>query len=161
MAVSSSNAASIALSLTGTIKQSAPRIIRRSSVTLYFDVVVLLTQFQASDSDRHSQPNAAPHAADRWSKGGMGLPCSLLHAQLGCFVEHCKFPLHGGSGLAVPPHPEGNLLPNDYASIVLSGIVTLLEKALITTKLSVGFEIFLPYLTKGNHSLLPLVPMLQ
>jgi hypothetical protein len=44
MAVLSSGAASAALSLTGTTKQSATGIIRRSSVTLHQKVVVLSTQ---------------------------------------------------------------------------------------------------------------------
>jgi hypothetical protein len=44
-------------------------------------------------------------------------------------------------------------LPEDYASIVLSGIVTSSDAAPITTELSVGFEIHLPYLTKdGNET---------
>ncbi len=54
-------------------------------------------------------------------------------------------------------------LPDNYASIILSGIVTSSNEAPITTELSVGFAIFLPYLTKdGNETsfLLPQVPML-
>ena len=55
--------------------------------------------------------------------------------------------------MAVPPHPEGIYLPDDYTSIVLSGIVTSPDKASITMELSVGFEIFLSYLTKdGNET---------
>ena len=44
-------------------------------------------------------------------------------------------------------------LPEDYALIVLSGIVTSSDAAPITTELSVRFEIHLPYLTKdGNET---------
>ncbi len=44
-------------------------------------------------------------------------------------------------------------LPEDYASIVLSGIVTSSNAAPIMTELSVGFEVHLPYLTKdGNET---------
>ncbi len=46
-------------------------------------------------------------------------------------------------------------LPEDYASIVLSGIVivTSFNAAPITTELSDGFEVHLPYLTKdGNET---------
>jgi hypothetical protein len=42
-------------------------------------------------------------------------------------------------------------LPNDYAAIILSGIVTSPTEALITTELSVGFELHLPYVTKDGN----------
>ncbi len=42
-------------------------------------------------------------------------------------------------------------LPNDYAAIILSGIVTSPTEAPITTKLSVGFERHLPYVTKDDN----------
>jgi hypothetical protein len=38
--------------------------------------------------------------------------------------------------------------PNDYTAIVLLGIVTSPDDAPITTELSVGFKVYLPYLTK-------------
>jgi hypothetical protein len=41
-------------------------------------------------------------------------------------------------------------LPAGYASIVLSGIVTSANEEPITTELSVGFEVHLPYLTKDG-----------
>ncbi len=42
-------------------------------------------------------------------------------------------------------------LPEDYAAIILSGIVTSSAAAPITTELSVGFEIHLPYVTKDGN----------
>jgi hypothetical protein len=42
-------------------------------------------------------------------------------------------------------------LPEDYAAIVLSGIVTSSAATPITTELSVGFEIHLPYVTKDGN----------
>jgi hypothetical protein len=42
-------------------------------------------------------------------------------------------------------------LPDDYAAIVLSGIVTSSSDAPITTELPVGFEIHLPYSTKDGN----------
>jgi hypothetical protein len=42
-------------------------------------------------------------------------------------------------------------LPDNYAAITLSGIVTSPTEAPITTKLSVGFEIHLPYVTKDGN----------
>jgi hypothetical protein len=42
-------------------------------------------------------------------------------------------------------------LPEDYAAIILSGIVTSSASAPITTELSVGFEIHLPYVTKDGN----------
>ena len=41
-------------------------------------------------------------------------------------------------------------MPADYAAIVLSGIVTASNAKPITTELPVGFEIYLPYLTKDG-----------
>jgi hypothetical protein len=43
-------------------------------------------------------------------------------------------------------------LPNDYAAIILSGIVTSPDEAPITTKILVGFEVHLPYLTKDSNA---------
>ena len=43
-------------------------------------------------------------------------------------------------------------LPEDYAAIVLSGIVNTPDSAPVTTELTVGFEIHLPYSTKDGHS---------
>jgi hypothetical protein len=42
-------------------------------------------------------------------------------------------------------------LPDDYAAIVLSGIVTSSTDAPITTELPVGFEIYLLYVTKDGN----------
>jgi hypothetical protein len=42
-------------------------------------------------------------------------------------------------------------LPEDYAAIILSGTVTSSAAAPITTELSVGFEIHLPYITKDGN----------
>jgi len=42
-------------------------------------------------------------------------------------------------------------LPEDYAAIIFSGIVTSSALAPITTELSVGFEIHLPYVTKDGN----------
>jgi hypothetical protein len=42
-------------------------------------------------------------------------------------------------------------LPAEYASIVLSGIVTANNDTPVTTELPVGFEIHLPYMTKNGN----------
>ena len=42
-------------------------------------------------------------------------------------------------------------LPDDYAAIVLSGIVQTPDSSPVTTELSVGFEIHLPYSTKDGN----------
>jgi hypothetical protein len=39
-------------------------------------------------------------------------------------------------------------LPNNYATTVLSGIITTPNEAPVTMELSIGFKIFLPYLSK-------------
>ncbi len=41
-------------------------------------------------------------------------------------------------------------LPDNYAAIILSGIVNTLDSTPITTKLNVGFDIHLPYTTKDG-----------
>jgi hypothetical protein len=44
-------------------------------------------------------------------------------------------------------------LPDNYAAIILLGIVTSPTETPITTKLSLGFKIHLPYVTKdGNET---------
>jgi hypothetical protein len=43
-------------------------------------------------------------------------------------------------------------LPEDYAAIVLSGIVNTPDSAPVTTELTVGFEVHLPYFTKDRNS---------
>ncbi len=43
-------------------------------------------------------------------------------------------------------------MPEDYAAIVLSGIVNTPDSAPVTTELTVGFEIHLPYITKDRNS---------
>jgi hypothetical protein len=42
-------------------------------------------------------------------------------------------------------------LPEDYAAIILSGIITSSAATPITTELSVGFKIHLPYVTKDGN----------
>ena len=43
-------------------------------------------------------------------------------------------------------------MPEDYAANVLSGIVNTPDLAPVTTELTVGFEIHLPYITKDGNS---------
>jgi hypothetical protein len=43
-------------------------------------------------------------------------------------------------------------LPDDYAAIVLSGIVNTPDSAPVTTELTVGFDIHLPYSTKDGNT---------
>jgi hypothetical protein len=154
MAVSSSNAASVALSLTGTTKQSAPGIIHRSSVTLHFDVVVLLTQ-----SSKPQIPiaihSSMPHLTLQMGgpKEERDCPALWCMLDLGTLLSTANFHYMGAVIWQYPPILKAVYLPNDYASIVLSGIIKLPDKAPNTTELLVGFEIFLPYLTKdGNET---------
>jgi hypothetical protein len=43
-------------------------------------------------------------------------------------------------------------MPEDYAAIVLSGIINTPDSVPVTTELTVGFEIHLPYTTKDGNS---------
>ncbi len=48
-------------------------------------------------------------------------------------------------------------LPNNYAAIVISGIVTFPDEVPITTESSVSFKVYLPYLTKDGNEISLLV----
>jgi hypothetical protein len=82
----------------------------------------------------------------------MGLPCSTLHARFRRLFEKCQLPLHMEAVIKqYPLFLKAIYLPDNYAAIVLLGIVTSPKEAPITMELSVGFEVHLPYLTKDGN----------
>ena len=143
---------SVASSITGTTNLS---VVRRSNVTLHQDVVVLSAN---QCSNKPTIPIAIhspmPHltlqtGSAKEEKDCPGLRCMLDSASLSTANFH-----YMEAVVRQYPHIlKAIYLPEDYASIVLSGIVTSSDAAPITTELSVGFEIHLPYLTKdGNET---------
>ena len=82
---------------------------------------------------------------------------SPLHARHRHISQHCELPLLDTVVRRYPHIRKAIYLPDVYATIVLSGIVTSSTETPITTKLPVGFEIHLPYLTKDSNETLLLV----
>ncbi len=150
MALSSTDAASVALSLTGT----TTGIFHRSSVTLHQDIVVLLTQ-----SSKPQIPIAIhspmPHLTVQRSGSKEERDCPALHCMLnsGAFLSTPNFHYMEAVIRQYPHILKAIYLPDNYTSIVLSGTFISLDEAPIMTELSVGFKIFLPYMTKeGNET---------
>ena len=127
--------------------------VTRSGVTLHQDVVVL-----AADPSKPPIPISI-HS-----------PMAHLTLQTGLFEEEKDCPglrcvLDTGAALNTAnyhfmeavvrqfPHIVKQIyLPEDYAAIVLSGIVTSPTDGPLTTELSVGFELHLPYHTKDGST---------
>ncbi len=150
MAVSSSNTASVASSLT----ETTANVISRSHVTLHHDIVVLSTQ-----SSKPQIPIAIhsplPHLTLQTGSPKEEKDCPALRCMLnsGASLNTANFRFMEAVIKQYPHILKAIHLPGDYASIVLSGIVTSPDKAPITMELSVGFEIFFPYMTKdGNET---------
>jgi hypothetical protein len=151
LAVSSLDASSIVSTLTGTTTNS---VIHCSNVILHQDVVVLATQ-----SSKLQIPIAIhslmPHLI---------LQMGGLKEEKDCPTLRCM--LNSGASLspANSHYMEAVIkqyahilkaiyLPDNYAAIILSRILTTPDEAPVTTELSIGFEIFLLYLTKdGNET---------
>jgi hypothetical protein len=146
-----SGASSTASSITAA---SSPGLIRRSNITLHQDVVVMSTQ-----SSKPQIPIAIhspmPHltlqtGASNEEKDCPGLRCMI---DTGASLSTANFHYMEAVVRQYPQILKAIYLPEDYAAIVLSGIVTSSAATPITTELSVGFEIHLPYVTKdGNET---------
>ncbi len=152
-AITTSGGSSVTSSITGVTNTS---VVRHSNLTLHLDVVVL----SANQCSNKPHIPIAIHS-----------PMPHLTLQTGCSKEEKDCPalrcmFDSGASLSsanfhymeavVRQYPyilKALYLPKDYALIVLSGIVTSSTSEPVTTELSVGFEIHLPYLTKdGNET---------
>ena len=140
---------SVSSSLTSSVRGT----VTRSGITLHQDVVVL-----AADPSKPPIPISI-HS-----------PMAHVTLQTGLFDEEKDCPglrcvLDTGAALNTAnyhfmeavvrqfPHIVKQVyLPDDYAAIVLSGIVTSPTDGPLTTELSVGFELHLPYHTKDGHN---------
>jgi hypothetical protein len=144
-----SGASSTVSTITAT---SSPGLIRRSNVTLHQDVVVMSTQ-----SSKPQIPIAIhspmPHltlqtGTSTEEKECLGLRCMI---NTGASLSTANFHYMEAVVRQYPQILKAIYLPEDYAAIILSGIVTSSAATPITTELSVGFEIHLPYVTKDGN----------
>jgi hypothetical protein len=140
---------STASSLTGA---SSPGLIRRGNVTLHQDVIILSTQ-----SSKPQIPIAIhspmPHLTLQTGKSSEEKDCPGLRCMLdtGASLSTANFHYMEAVVRQYPQILKAIYLPEDYAAIILSGIVTSSAATPITTELSVGFEIHLPYVTKDGN----------
>ena len=144
-------ASSAASTLTGASGPPAG-LIRRGNLTLHQDVVILSTQ-----SSKPQIPitihSPMPHlimqtGTSKEEKDCPGLRCML---DTGASLSTANFHYMEAVVRQYPQILKAIYLPEDYAAIILSGIVTSSASAPITTELSVGFEIHLPYVTKDGN----------
>jgi hypothetical protein len=145
---------SVASSLTGSTPGAS--VICRSNITLLQDIVVLSTQ-----SSKPQIPitihSPMPHLSLQTGTAKEERDCPALRCMLdtGASLSTANFHYMDAVVRRYPHILKAIYLPDDYAAIVLSGIVTSSTGAPITTELPVGFEIHLPYVTKdGNETLL-------
>jgi hypothetical protein len=139
-----------------TISGATPNgsVIRCSNITLLQDVVVLSTQ-----SLKPQIPIAIhspmPHLSLQTGTAKDERDCPALRCMLdtGASLSTANFHYMEAVVRQYPHILKAIYLPDNYAAIVLSGIVTSSSDAPITTELPVGFEIHLPYTTKdGNET---------
>jgi len=142
------------MSSVSTISGATPNgsVIRRSNITLLQDVVVLSTQ-----SSKPQIPIAIhspiPHLSLQTGTAKDERDCPALRCMLdtGASLSTANFHYMEAVVWRYPRILKAIYLPDDYAAIVLSGIVTSSSDAPITTELPVGFEIHLPYTTKDGN----------
>ncbi len=148
---SSAVSSSAASSLTG---GSSPSIIRHSNVTLHQDVVILSTQ-SLKPQILIAIHSPMPHLSLQTGTSKEEKDCLALRYTFntGASLSTANFHYMKAVVRQYPHIVKAIYLPDDYAVIILSGFVTSPTEAPITTKLSVGFEIHLPYVTKyGNDT---------
>jgi hypothetical protein len=141
----------VASSITGSTNTG---VIRRGSVTLHQDVVVLST-LQCSNKPQipiviH---NPMSHLTLQTGRPKEEKDCLALQCMLdsGASLSTTNFHYVEAVVRQYPHILKAIYLPEDYASIVLSGIVMSSNAAPITMELSVGFEVHLPHLTKDGN----------
>ncbi len=144
-----SSASSAASTLTGT---SSPGLIRRGNVTLHQDVVILSTQ-SSKPQILIAIHSPMPHLTLQTGTRNEEQDCPGLRCMLdtGASLSTANFHYMEAVVRQYPQILKAIYLPEDYAAIILSGIITSFAAAPITTELSVGFEIHLPYVTKDGN----------
>jgi hypothetical protein len=144
-----SAASSAASTITGA---SSPSIIRHSNVTLHQDVVILSTQ-SLKPQILIVIHNPMPHLSLQTGTSKEEKDCPALRWMFdtGASLSTANFHYMEAVVRQYPHILKAIYLPDNYAAITFSGIVTTPTEAPITTKLSVGFEIHLPYVTKDSN----------
>ena len=141
-----------------TILSATPNrsIIRRSNITLLQDVIVLSTQ-----SSKPKIPiaihSSMPHLRLQMGNAKDERDCPALRCMLdtGASLSTTNFHYMEAVVRRYPHILKAIYLPDVYAAIVLSRIITSLSDVPITTELPVEFEIHLPYaINDGNETLL-------
>ncbi len=142
---------SVALALRGGMGAS---VICRGHITFHQDVIIL--SFQSL------KPQILITIHSPMSH--LNLQTGTLNKERDCPALRCMFNTSASLNTAnfhymeavIQQYPhilKAIYLPDDYAAIILLGIVTSPTEASINTKLSVGFKIHLPYFTKeGNET---------
>jgi len=147
-----SGASSAASTLTSASGPPPAGLIRRGNLTLHQDVVILSTQ-----SSKPQIPitihSPMPHLIMQTGTSKEETDCPGLRCMLdtGASLSTANFHYMEAVVRQYPQILKAIYLPEDYAAIILSGIVTSSASAPITTELSVGFEIHLPYVTKDGN----------
>ena len=144
-----SAASSAASTITGA---SSPSIIRHSNVTLHQDVIILSTQ-SLKPQILIVIHNPMPHLSLQTGTSKEEKDCPALRWMFdtGASLSTANFHYMEAVVRQYPHILKAIYLPDNYAAITFSGIVTTPTEAPITTKLSVGFEIHLLYVTKDGN----------
>jgi hypothetical protein len=127
--------------------------VKRGSITLHQDMVVL-----ASDSTKPPIPITMHSPMARLTlqtgtspedKDCLGLKCVF---DLGAALITTNFHFMEAVIWQFPHILKKIYLPEDFAAIVLSGIVSIPDLMSVTTELTAGFNIHLPYSTKDGNT---------
>ncbi len=147
--VAPGSVSSAASTLTGA---SSPGIIRHGSVTLHQDVVILSTQ-SSKPQILIAIHSPMPHLTLQTGTSTEEKDCPALRCMLntGTSLSTANFHYMEVVVRQYPQILKAIYLPDDYAAIILSGIVAFPTEAPITTKLLVGFKLHLPYVTKDGN----------
>jgi hypothetical protein len=151
-AMTDATSVSVSSSITGAMS-TVQTGTKRGCITLHQDVVVL-----ASDSTKPPIPIAihSPMAhLTLWtgiSNEGRDCPALKCVFDLGAALSTANFHFMEAVIWQFPYIPKKIYLPEDYAAIVLSGIVNTTDLAPVTMELTVGFDIHLPYITKDGNT---------
>ncbi len=148
-AVSSLDAFSVALTLTGTTTNS---IARCNHISLHQDVVILSTK-SSKPQIPIAIPGLMPHLTLQMGKPKEEKDYPALQCMLdfGASLSNANFHYLEAVIKQYPHILKVIYLHNSYTTIVLSGIVTTPNEAPVTMELAVGFKVFLPYLTKDRN----------
>jgi len=145
--VLASDATSVTSTITGTTG------LERGNVTLHQDVVVLNSGSTSKPPIPVTIHSPMAHITLLTGCAGDEKDCPNLRCVLdsGAALSTANFHFMEAVIRQFPHILKKIYLPDDYAAIVLSGIVQTPDSLPVTTELPVGFEIHLPYSTKDGN----------